>query len=83
MKVGVRNMCLSLENTKIGQKVRIKKVLNDDSIKRRLLDIGLTPGTIVERVLENFSGNLVAYMIRGALIAIRNEDASSVIVEVI
>ncbi len=76
-------MCLSLENTKIGQKVRIKKVLNDDSIKRRLLDIGLTPGTIVERVLENFSGNLVAYMIRGALIAIRNEDASSVIVEVI
>lgn len=76
-------MCLSLENTKIGQKVRIKRVLNDDSIKRRLLDIGLTPGTVVERVLENFSGNLVAYMIRGALIAIRNEDASNVIIEVI
>lgn len=83
MKVGAKNMCLSLENTKIGQKVRIKRVLNDDSIKRRLLDIGLTPGTVVERVLENFSGNLVAYMIRGALIAIRNEDASNVIIEVI
>ena len=74
---------LSLENTKIGQKVRVKKVISNSSIKRRLLDIGLTQGTIIERVLENFSGNLVAYMIRGALIAIRNEDASEVIVEAI
>ncbi len=74
---------LSLENTRIGQKVRVKKVISNSSIKRRLLDIGLTPGTIIERVLENFSGNLVAYMIRGALIAIRNEDASEIIVEVI
>ncbi len=74
---------LSLENTKIGQKVRVKKVISNSSIKRRLLDIGLTPGTIIERVLENFSGNLVAYMIRGALIAIRNEDASEIIVEAI
>lgn len=47
------------------------------------MDIGLTPGTIIERVLENFSGNLSAYMIRGALIAIRNEDASEIVVEAI
>lgn len=74
---------LSLENTRIGQKVRVKKVISNSSIKRRLLDIGLTPGTIIERALENFSGNLSAYMIRGALIAIRNEDASEIVVEAI
>ena len=74
---------LSLENTRIGQKVRVKKVISNSSIKRRLLDIGLTPGTIIERVLENFSGNLSEYMIRGALIAIRNEDASEIVVEAI
>lgn len=74
---------LSLENTRIGQKVRVKKVISNSSIKRRLLDIGLTPGTIIERVLENFSGNLSAYMILGALIAIRNEDASEIVVEAI
>lgn len=74
---------LSLENTRIGQKVRVKKVISNSSIKRRLLDIGLTPGTIIERVLENFSGNLSAYMICGALIAIRNEDASEIVVEAI
>ncbi|MGN1000619.1 MAG: ferrous iron transport protein A [Bacilli bacterium] len=76
-------MSISLVNTKIGEKVIVKKVLNENSIKRRLLDIGLTPGTVVERILENFHGNLVAYMIRGALIAIRNEDAEKIMVEVI
>ena len=74
---------LSLENTRIGQKVRVKKVISNSSKKRRLLDIGLTPGTIIERVLENISGNLSAYMIRGALIEIRNEDASEIVVEAI
>lgn len=73
---------MSLDNTKLGDKIIVKRILNDSSIKRRLLDIGLTPGTEIERVLENYGGNLVAYMIRGALIAIRNEDAKNIIVEV-
>lgn len=74
---------ISLDDIKIGDKAIVKKVLNDNSIKRRLLDIGLTKGTVVEKVLENFHGNLFAYMIRGALIAIRNDDAKKIIVEVV
>lgn len=74
---------LSLDSIKLGDKVIVKKVLNDNSIKRRLLDIGLTKGTIIEKVLENFHGNLFAYMIRGALIAIRDDDAEKIIVEVV
>ena len=73
---------MSSDNTTLGDKIIVKRILNDSSIKRRLLDIGLTPGTEIERVLENYGGNLVAYMIRGALIAIRNEDAKNIIVEV-
>ena len=74
---------ISLDNSKIGDILLVKRILNNTSIKRRLLDIGLTTGTKIEKVLENFDGNLVAYMIRGALIAIRNEDAKNVVVEVI
>ena len=74
---------ISLDKSKIGDILFVKKILNNTSIKRRLLDIGLTPGTKIERVLENFDGNLVAYMIRGALIAIRNEDAKTIVVEVV
>ena len=74
---------ISLDKSKIGDFLLVKRVLNNNSIKRRFLDIGLTSGTKIEKVLENFDGNLVAYMIRGALIAIRHEDAKNVIVEVI
>ena len=74
---------ISLDNSKIGDIQLVKRILNNTSIKRRLLDIGLTPGTRIEKVLENFDGNLVAYMIRGALIAIRNEDAKNIMVEVV
>lgn len=74
---------MSLDNTKLGDLIIVKKILNESPIKRRLLDIGLTPGTQIEKILENYGKDLVAYMIRGALIAIRNEDAKNIIVEVL
>ena len=72
---------ISLDNSKIGDILLMKRILNNLSIKRRFLDIGLTPGTTIEKVLESFDGNLGAYMIRGAVIAIRNEDAFDIDVD--
>lgn len=72
---------MTLKDIKIGQYAIVKKVIAKGSIKRRLLDIGLTPGTKVECVLENPGKNLIAYMIRGALIAIRDEDVKNILIE--
>lgn len=72
---------ISLYDAPIGSKVVIKKVLTNGSIKRRLLDIGLTPGTVVESSFSNPGGNLIAYFIRGALIAIRDDDAKNILIE--
>lgn len=77
----MNEFCLS--NIDLDTKAIIKKINADDSIKRRLFDLGLTPGTIVQKKLKNFSGNMYAYMVRGALIAIRNDDANEILVEVI
>jgi len=71
---------LTLYDVPIGSKSIIKKVASNDSIKRRLLDIGLTPGTIVEAAFKNPGGNLIAYRIRGALIAIRDDDAKNILI---
>lgn len=49
-----------------------------DDIKRRLLDIGIMKGSHITRVLEDFSGNMSAYLVRGSLVAIRNKDAVGV-----
>jgi DtxR family Mn-dependent transcriptional regulator len=46
--------------------------------RRRLLDLGLLPGTRVEAVMISPSGDPTAYRIRDALIALRREQAGLV-----
>jgi DtxR family Mn-dependent transcriptional regulator len=43
--------------------------------RRRLLDLGVVPGTRITAELRSASGDPVAYEIRGALIALRREQA--------
>lgn len=42
--------------------------------RRRLLDLGLIPGTVVEAELRSPGGDPTAYQVRGALIALRREQ---------
>ena len=48
---------------------------------RRLKDLGLVEGTKVKCVLRSPLGDPHAYKIRGAVVAIRKEDASQIMVE--
>mgnify|MGYP001181001857 CR=1 FL=1 len=50
------------------------------SVRRRLLDIGLVEGTEVECVGRSPGGDPAAYLIRGAVIAIRDADAAGILV---
>jgi DtxR family Mn-dependent transcriptional regulator len=43
--------------------------------RRRLLDLGVVPGTQIEAALRSPGGDPTAYKIRGALIALRREQA--------
>ena len=43
--------------------------------RRRLLDLGVLPGTTIEAVMRSPSGDPTAYRIRGALIALRRDQA--------
>lgn len=49
--------------------------------RRRLLDLGLVPGTVIAGELAGGGGDPVAYRIRGALIALRRSQADHVLVE--
>jgi len=50
------------------------------AMRRRLQDIGLVEGTRVLCVLKSPGGDPAAYLIRGAVIALRAEDADTVFV---
>lgn len=43
--------------------------------RRRLLDLGFVPGSIVESALTGPGGDPVAYQVRGSLVALRREQA--------
>jgi len=49
--------------------------------RRRLLDLGIVPGTVVTAELRSPSGDPTAYRIRGAMIALRREQADLIHVE--
>lgn len=46
--------------------------------RRRLLDLGFVAGTVVEAELRSADRDLTAYRVRGALLALRSEQANSV-----
>ncbi|MCK5455573.1 MAG: metal-dependent transcriptional regulator [Melioribacteraceae bacterium] len=49
--------------------------------RRRLLDFGLVPGTSIAPRLVSFSGDPVAYTIRGTSIALRKQQADMIFIE--
>jgi len=46
--------------------------------RRRFLDLGLTPGTMIYPELHNFFGDPRAYRVRGTLIALRKDQAAQI-----
>ena len=63
-----------------GERAVIRSLSACGSLRRRLLDIGLVEDTIVECVGRSPGGDPSAYLIRGAVIAIRAEDGRCVLV---
>jgi DtxR family Mn-dependent transcriptional regulator len=49
--------------------------------RRRMLDLGIVPGTVVQAEMKSPSGDPTAYRVRGALIALRREQADLIYVE--
>ena len=70
--------CLAL-----GTCAKVSKLTADGNTRRRMLDLGLICGTRVAALQKSPSGDPVAYEIRGAVIALRSEEASQILVEVL
>lgn len=67
-----------LNNLNLGERCKVTQLNAHGSIRRRLLDLGIVENTEIEALNQSPSGNLVAYLIRGAVVALRNEDASTI-----
>ena len=70
-----------LKQGEIGQVVQLSRSCRGLE-RRRLMDLGILPGTLVEVEMRSPSGDPTAYRIRGSTIALRKEQASHVQIQV-
>lgn len=72
----------SLNELNPGEIAVVKELKIRGSIRRRLLDIGLVKDTKIECVGKSPAGDPAAFLIRGAVIAIRSEDMKDIVVRI-
>ncbi len=71
----------SLNELKPGQTARVQKLLCTGDLRRRLLDLGLGTPAQIDCVGSSPAGDPKAFLIRGAVIALRDQDSRKVLVE--
>ena len=76
-KTGERRM----SELALGASARITGLEATGELRRRLVELGFFEGERAAKVLVSPLGDPSAYLVRGAVTAIRNADAARVIVE--
>lgn len=71
---------LSLDVNEQAKVVGISKACRGQQ-RRRLMDLGITPGTEVTVEMKSAAGDPIAYQIRGASIALRKDQAGLIFIE--
>lgn len=74
---------MTLLSIKIGESATVKELKNSAEMKNRLMDMGLTPGTETKLLFSAPSGDPRAFLIRGAVVALRRQDCKKIEAETV
>lgn len=74
------NLVEPLSKCSVGSKVEILELLANGPLRRRMLDLGIVPRTLIYVVRKSPLGDPIAYNIRGGMIALRKEESDLVLV---
>ena len=72
---------MTLNHLGVGQIATVTGVHSRNAERRRMFDLGILPGTIVETMMRSPLGDPVAYRIRDAVVALRHEQAEMIEVQ--
>ncbi len=78
----MRKSFLPLDSLPRGQKATVITMLSSGNERQRCLDLGIVSGTNIEMLFESHCKNPKSYLIRGAVIALRNENANKILVKI-
>ena len=72
---------MTLKELNIGKSARVLKVGGENVLRRRLLDMGITPGTVISMKNVAPMGDPVEVNLRGYVLSLRLDDAEKILVE--
>lgn len=71
---------VSLTDLQPGQSGIVVDLRNRGLERRRMMDLGIVPGTTVVAEMRSPLGDPVAYRVRGALVALRRDQAKLILI---
>lgn len=76
-------MIKTLRQMKIGESGKIIEVNGQGDVKRRMIDLGITPGVYI--LLKKYAplGDPMEVRVRGYNVALRKSEAENIVVEVL
>lgn len=73
----------TLNMLETGQKARVIQVRGRGSSRKRLLDMGMVPGTVLSVTKKAPLGDPVDFKLKGYNLSLRKAEAEAVVVEVL
>ena len=74
-------MLKTLNEISLDSDVKINEIRIKSDIKHRLMDLGIIKNSIIRPVFKSPSGDPVAYLVKGTVIALRQQTTSKIYVE--
>lgn len=74
------SVLITLDRLAQEQSGEVVRILNKGAMRRRLLDLGIVRGAGIKCVRKGSRADPSAFKIRGAVIALRFEDAKQILV---
>ncbi|MCZ6597240.1 MAG: FeoA family protein [Planctomycetota bacterium] len=71
---------MNLDALKIGTEARLVKIGGERSFRRRLMELGLLPGTSVRIVRRADIGGVLEIEVRGCRVTVRQSEARELLV---
>ena len=71
----------TLKNCKPGQSARVLRVQGADALRIRIMEMGLTPGTVLRVLKLAPLGDPMEIIVRGYALSLRKSDAARIEIE--
>ncbi|MCL2281089.1 MAG: ferrous iron transport protein A [Dehalococcoidia bacterium] len=74
---------MTLKDLRVGSSGRVVSVGGEKALRRRLLDMGITPRTVITAKKVAPLGDPIEFILRGYVLSLRLEDAGKITIEAV